>query len=69
MIVYGEPDGATVPEASTDGSVRLLDVMSRRRGREELLRLGGSAGSVQGHWLEFCIPSLIKSGPPWWLTW
>lgn len=41
MIVYGEPDGATVPEASTDGSVRLLDVMSRRRGREELLRLGG----------------------------
>lgn len=58
MIVYGEPDGATVPEVSTDGSVRLLGVMSRRWGREELLRLGGSAGSVR-HWLEFCIPSFI----------
>ena len=48
-----------MPEATTDGSVRLLDVMSRRWAREELLRWGDSAGSVQGHWLELCIPSFI----------
>lgn len=31
-IVYGEPDGETLPETGSDRSVRLANVMSRRRG-------------------------------------
>lgn len=56
-IVYGEPDGTTLPEAGSDRSGRLVDVMSKKMGCGELPRLGDSASSVQGHWLDPCIRS------------